>query len=250
MNERGELLLTAYLTFFFTRVSKSFSFHLVAKSVLEDKKKFENKGNFTVITTCRVHIYIQEEERKEKLQEKNERDNFSYIPGWSGNWFERNSHKIIICAPSFRTISLPSKYGTFLVFPGQPLRRAAAALFKIPSRAAASHDSLTIRVICNSFLVVLAPTSAVRSVFLLRRWWPPATPHGSRTEPPPLRSRLVFPLVITLLFPLFPDHNEEGEREREGRRGRNLRLSVEEGCCWGMVARIFSNSRHFEGKRV
>lgn len=56
-------------------------------------------------------------------------------------------------------------------------KSSGAALFKLPSRAAArppQHDSLTIRVICNSFLVVLAPTSGVRDVFLLRRWWPTA----------------------------------------------------------------------------
>ena len=135
---------------------------------------------------------------------------------------ERNSHKvIIICIASFE---LPSTFPQKRYLPcvsRSASWRAAAALFKIPSRAAASHDSLTIRVICNSFLVVLAPTSAVRNVFLLRRWWPLHT-DLDRVENSSLSLFLSrfsprIPSLSPSFFSLFLE-SERREREREGKK--------------------------------
>lgn len=133
---------------------------------------------------------------------------------------ERNSHKvIIICIASFE---LPSTFPQKRYLPcvsRSASWRAAAALFKIPSRAAASHDSLTIRVICNSFLVVLAPTSAVRNVFLLRRWWPLHTDldrvENSSSLSLSLSVLASYSLVITLLFLSLSRVRTKRERERE-----------------------------------
>ena len=134
---------------------------------------------------------------------------------------ERNSHKvIIICIASFE---LPSTFPQKRYLPcvsRSASWRAAAALFKIPSRAAASHDSLTIRVICNSFLVVLAPTSAVRNVFLLRRWWPLHT-DLDRVENSSLSLFLSrfsprIPSLSPSFFPLFLESERRRERERDG----------------------------------
>lgn len=196
---------------------------------LEDKiydfsKKLKKKTKFRVKkiifrifqNSCGMEIHLPSWKKLENNKKKR-KEKF----GQSNNFHPSNS------LPPFL------KNGTFRVSRSASWR-AAAALFKIPSRAAASHDSLTIRVICNSFLVVLAPTSAVRNVFLLRRWWPagrsPLHTDLSRVEKcSSLGSRLVFPS----LSPSFSLSSEE-RRERE-RGGRNLRS--EEGC-WGMVARI------------
>lgn len=134
---------------------------------------------------------------------------------------ERNSHKvIIICIASFE---LPSTFPQKRYLPcvsRSASWRAAAALFKIPSRAAASHDSLTIRVICNSFLVVLAPTSAVRNVFLLRRWWPLHTDldrvENSSSLSLSISVLASYSLVITLLFLSLSRVRTKRERERDG----------------------------------
>lgn len=128
------------------------------------------------------------------------------------NWRVKRKRKIR--TPSFE---LPSTFPQKRYLPcvsRSASWRAAAALFKIPSRAAASHDSLTIRVICNSFLVVLAPTSAVRNVFLLRRWWPLHTDLGRVENCSSLSVLASYSLVITLPFP-FLSSDRNGERERE-----------------------------------
>lgn len=56
------------------------------------------------------YAYLYSKKKEEKLQDKNERqrDNFSWVEWELIGQVERNSHKIIICAPSFRTISLPT----------------------------------------------------------------------------------------------------------------------------------------------
>lgn len=127
------------------------------------------------------------------------------------NWRVKRKRKIR--TPSFE---LPSTFPQKRYLPcvsRSASWRAAAALFKIPSRAAASHDSLTIRVICNSFLVVLAPTSAVRNVFLLRRWWPLHTDLGRVENCSSLSVLASYSLVITLPFP-FLSSDRNGEREK------------------------------------